>query len=102
MEKRYDLKDNTGSLYYVLSKETDDEVLWELYSGDDEGWLTKNKLLATLLNHGNGVKFSIPDNKKIKKMDYDEVEYFRLLLNLENSLDPNSMSYDVMVTQFKI
>lgn len=104
MEKRYEIIDNNGCSYVLLQKEDKENVIWELYTGSDSGWIVKNKLMATMINHGNGVKFKFTDDRKVKlnSLDYDHSEYMRLILDMENHYSKIPTEYNVYAEYFKI
>ncbi len=104
MEKRYEITDNSDCSYVLIQKDDKENTIWELYTGNDGGWTQKNKLLATMINHGNGIRFKFPEDRKarLKSLDYDHVEYIRLLLDMENHFSNVPKEYNVYSEYFKI
>ncbi len=82
-EKSYMVISDDGCDYNVKKKNTDDGEVIELYYGNN-GWTNKNALIGTILDDGNGVKIKFADKlhekANIKKLDYSEAEYLRILL----------------------
>lgn len=63
-----------------LSLSTSNNEIWNLHHRDE--------LLLEMIDDGNGVKFS----KKNKKMDYSELECFRILINFNHKTDKREIN----------
>jgi hypothetical protein len=72
--------------YDITVEETDNGILTTLFNSSSTIWSesVKGKEIISMLNDGNGIKFSY---KIGKKLGYAEVAELRLLLNFENSID---------------
>lgn len=73
--------------YDILVSESKKGVLYELITSDNEVWTSHNrgKIVATLLDTGNGVKIS---NAK-KTMDYSDLSELRILVNFMEAIYKN-------------
>lgn len=70
----------------VVTKKGNKTTL-ELYFSSNEVWNehVRSTSAMKLVSNGDGFKF----NKKFGKLQYDDAEYVRFLLNFENYLDTN-------------
>jgi hypothetical protein len=72
--------------YDITVEETDNGIKTTLFNSSSSVWSesAKGKEILSMLNDGNGIKFS---HKIGKKLNYSELAELRLLLNVENAID---------------
>lgn len=61
----------------------------ELYHSNGEQWTSevRGQLALSVTDNGNGVKF----DRKLKKLDYSELLYLRIILNFEHKTTSNEL-----------
>lgn len=87
MKRKFIVLNNESEYEYdIIVEETDNGLLTTLFRSNSSIWSdsVKGNEVISILNNGNGVKFT---NKLNKKLDYHELYELRLLLNFENSID---------------
>ncbi len=90
-KKEYMVVDHTGLHDYDLTVVTTDEGdVFSLFLSMGEQWneSVKGKLVLSMINNGNGVKF----DRKLKNLDYSELVYLRILLNFEHMTDAHELN----------
>ncbi len=89
--------------YDVVVKEEDGSIKYSLSLSDGDQWSehSKGKHQLSMVNDGNGVIF----DKELKTLKYDELTSLRILINLDQALNTNSLNrekYKVLKTIAKI
>ena len=90
--KKYLILDEKGNHEYdLMVSEENQETTLSLYHSNGDQWTeyTKGTLAMEMLDDGNGVKFS----KKLKKLDYSELAYVKILVNLSSELEKYKDSF---------
>lgn len=90
-KEKYMVLDHTGLHDYDLKVVTTDEgdvFSLHLSNGDQWNESVKGKLVLSMTNNGNGVKF----DRKLKNLDYSELVYLRILLNFEHMTDAHLLN----------
>ncbi len=79
--------DNNSHEYDLVVTKKGNKTTLELFHSSNEVWSehVRSTSAMKIVENGNGIKF----NKKYKKLEYDDAEYIRFLLNFENYLDTN-------------
>ncbi len=91
--KKFIVIDVDGEYEYdIIVDETDEGTLFSLYLSNGNQWNehAKGMFCISMLDTGNGVKF----NPELSEMDYSQLNYIRLLTNLEVELDNNPRTKD--------
>jgi hypothetical protein len=82
-KKTYMVLDHNGTHEYDLTVVYNDEGKEiSLYLSNGEQWdsIVRGELMMRMTDNGNGVKF----DRKLKKLDYSQFLYLRILLNFEH------------------
>jgi hypothetical protein len=82
-KKSYMVLDHNGTHEYDLTVVYNDEGKEiSLYLSNGEQWnsVVRGELMMRMTDNGNGVKF----DRKLKKLDYSQFLYLRILLNFEH------------------
>ena len=82
-KKTYMVLDHNGTHEYALTVVYNDEGKEiSLYLSNGEQWnsIVRGELMMRMTDNGNGVKF----DRKLKKLDYSQFLYLRILLNFEH------------------
>lgn len=90
-KQKFNILDNDSLHEYTVKiKEVEKGTRFSLYHSKGSQWTepTKGTLLLSMINNGDGVVFS----KKLKKLDYAELTYVRLLMGVERYVDTNPMN----------
>jgi hypothetical protein len=76
--------------YTIVVEDTDKGEKFSLFTSNGSQWNdhAKGQLQLALTNDGNGCTF----DRKMKKMDYSELLYVRLLVNFENQTDKHELN----------
>ena len=87
-KKTYMVFDHNGTHDYDLTVESNGDVkVFSLHLSHGDQWNNdvKGDLVLEMTDNGNGVKF----DRKLKKLDYSEFLYLRILLNFEHKTTDN-------------
>ncbi len=90
-KKEYMVLDQDGQHEYtIVVEDTDKGEKFSLFTSNGSQWNdhAKGELQLAMTNDGNGCTF----DRKLKKMDYSELLYVRLLVNFENQTDKNQLN----------
>lgn len=86
--EKYMVLDHNGGHEYdlVVIKNCDGRTI-ELYHSMGKQWLNhaRGELVLSMTDNGNGVKF----DRKLKKLDYSQLLYLRIILNFEHKTASN-------------
>ena len=79
--------------YNIVSELTTKGTKITLFRSNGEQWLeaARNEMILSLVNNGDGIKFS----KKLRKLNFGELTELHILLNFEQSTDPNELNREV-------
>jgi len=84
---KYIVIHNNSYEYDIFVTDTKKGLLFEMHYSEEEFWTRPGTLIMTMLDTGNGVKFSHAK----KSMEYDIVEEIRILLNFSKSINDNKV-----------
>lgn len=85
LTKHFIVLDNKNNHEYdVFVEDKKNKRVFSIYTSDNETWNASHRKehLLTMTNNGNGIKF----DRKIKKIGYDELEYLKILISVEDKL----------------
>lgn len=86
--KKYIALNQEGEHEFNITVEVIDKgTKYSIFASNNDIWTeqTKNELLLSMIDTGDDIKF----DRRIRTMDYEVVQYVRILLQLEVFLDTN-------------
>lgn len=90
-DKKYIVIDNYDNIEYLINITTNDkgERVYKLSYSNSEIWtsLASGKVALTMTDTRNGIKFKFSKGKNIKTLDYGDVQYLKILITLQASLE---------------